>query len=305
MGGENTVFHPTHIFPFGIARFDGNRVVHIGETVYRNRTPDVDEDEDITLHIVPKHTGLTFGHRSSPHSLATYKDFEEAIEMFEETEVLNSTYIHYNYNEQIAKAKIIGVNASDYNSVKTTLADPSFNDFANNAYTAERGYAIRVNPFTAQKEMFIAGTRTQQDWASNLLEAFPHGGKLITNYATFPMRDSADQWRGHATPWRLKAQRYYEDVAFEEGVDIIYGHSRGGAIVADMQVSDDIQKIGLDAAMVIADNKDMVNYYEAGEGAGRGWNWVKSRFDAGIGLTGKNNVHMNLSPKFHSVWADK
>lgn len=286
MGGEDSIFHPTHILPFGSNDF--------------HYQPDkVFQRSDVDLHIIPKLP------RSGSDTLANEKNLVKVIEGYGGPESINSTYIHAPYAEQIAKAKISFVNAQDYDSVKTTLNDPSFNDFANSAYTAERGYAIRVNPITGQKEMFIAGTRTAQDWASNLLELSPKGTELIgRNVINFGI-DLEDTWgSGHATPWRKRAQHEYENIVTDEHVDVIYGHSRGGAIVADMQVSDDIQKVGLDAAMIIADNKDMVNYYEAGEESGRGWTWVKSRFDAGIGLTGKDNIHMNLSKKFHHVWGD-
>ena len=311
MGGENPIFHPSYILPVGYSDFIDNRHHQPPEDISGDNPPPLMEEDfvssvngrvyersEIDIHIVPKHP------QGGTDTIATQENLINIVELFGGEQAINSTYIHAPYAEQIAKAKIVGVNSQDIDSVKTTLGHPSFNQFANQAYTTERGYAIRVNPLTGQKEMFIAGTRNQQDWASNLLEISPHGTKLLGNHLyTFGI-DLEDQWTDHASPWRKRAQSYYEQVALDEHVDIIYGHSRGGAIVADMQVSDDIQKVGLDAAMIIADNKDMINYYEAGEGSGRGWTWVKSRFDAGIGLTGKNNKHLNLSKKFHHVWGD-
>lgn len=259
------------------------------------------DKEDVSVQIVPKKN------TSDPDALATNKNVGKVANLAGGVEATDSTYIHAPYAEQIAQAKITGVDAQNYNSVKTSIGHPSFNTFANDAYSSERGYAIRVNPVTGQKEMFIAGTRTAQDWASNALEVRPTGGKMYAKHMFKDLADSEqfdDQWDHHATAWRDEAQQYYEQVALEEGVEVIYGHSRGGAIVSDMNLPDDVQKVGLDAAMVIADNKGMVNYYEAGKGSGKGWNWVKARFDAGIGLSGKKNKHMSLSKKFHHSWGD-
>ncbi len=262
---------------------------------------EVHEMEDVNVQIVP-------GTNLEAQALATNKNIGIVANTLGGVSGVDSTYIHAPYSADLTKAKISGVEKIHTNAIKHTIGHPSFNEFANEAYASERGYAIRKNPVTGQNEMFIPGTRNGQDWISNSMEIRPVGGKYYAAHMFADLADSEkfhDAADHHATPWREEAQRYYSDIAHANQVDVIYGHSRGGAIVADMETDPGVQKVGLDAAMVIADNKDMLNYYEAGEGSGRNaWSWLKSRFDAGIGISGKNNKHMNLSKKMHHAWGD-
>lgn len=313
---ESHIFHPTDLQSYSTTDLIEERPTKLSnpsqrssgdppdlmeeDPVFFSEDGEINEKEHVSVQIVPnKNT-------KDPNSLATNANVGKVANLAGGVDATDSTYIHAPYAKQIAKAKVTGVDSSNYDSVKTSIGHPSFNDFANEAYASERGYAIRVNPVTGQKEMFIAGTRTAQDWASNAMEIRPKGGKWYAKHMFKDLADSEqfDDLDHHATKWREEAQQHYEEVAIEEGVEVIYGHSRGGAIVADMNLPDDVQKVGLDAAMVIADNKGMVNYYEAGEGSGKGWSWAKSRFDAGIGLSGKKNKHMSLSKKFHHSWGD-
>ena len=254
---------------------------------------------DIKIQIVPTDKG--------GEHLATNKNIGEVANAFGGIDATDSTYIHAPYAADLKDAKIVGVEKQDLDVIKSNLGHPSFNEFANEAYAAERGYAIRTNPTTGQKEMFIAGTRTKEDWASNVIEMRPKGGSYYAKHMFKDLADSEefdDAYGHHASSWRDEAQAFYEQIAEEEGVEVIYGHSRGGAIVADMKMGDNVQKVGLDAAMVLADNKGMINYYEGGDTHGGAWAWTKSRFDAGIGLSGKNNQHMNMSKKIHHSWGD-
>lgn len=169
-----------------------------------------------------------------------------------------------------------GVVHKDTAVITHTLARKDFDSFVIQAYANKEGYAIRINPITGEKEMMIAGTRTKQDWASNAIETLENK-VLGTPY----------------TPWRSKATRKYERIAKKEGIDIVYGHSRGGAIVADMNVP--ATKVGLDAAMVLASNKELWNLNEGGTR-------VTGLFDRGIGLTGRNNESLDLGKGIHKVW---
>lgn len=96
--------------------------------------------------------------------------------------------------------------------------------------------------------------------------------------------------------WRTRAANYYAEVAQREGVKIIYGHSRGGAIVADMP-GGGYDRVGLDSAMVLAENKDMLNIRAGIETSG-----AKGIFDEAIGYTGKNDVEYEVGDTFHKVW---
>ena len=161
----------------------------------------------------------------------------------------------------------------DINTIKRTIDHPSFHSFAVFAYRTREGYAIRTNPATRKKEMFVAGSRSMNDWLGNALDLLTVG-----------------QNRVH-TQQRLAA------IAGCQGVEVVYGHSRGGALVADMPLGPCIQKIGLNSAMVIAENKDLLNLNEDGSG-NKG-----SEFDAQISLTGRQNVTVDFSPlKPHKVW---
>jgi len=168
-----------------------------------------------------------------------------------------------------------------------TLSHSSFDEFAREAYDdVNNGYAIRVNPTTGDKEMFIAGTKPpgHGQWLLNVWDIPWYNLANVTNVKSFEKMD----------PWRYKKTKYFEEIAREEGVDIIYGHSRGGAILADMDVDRHVTKVGLDAAMSIAADKNMTNLQEFG---------FSGIFDKVIGATGKENVNFDLGPKFHSVWS--
>jgi len=91
---------------------------------------------------------------------------------------------------------------------------------------------------------------------------------------------------------RANYTKRLERIAKEHDVDVIYGHSRGGAIVADMNIP--ATKVGIDAAMLIANNTSELNLSEAGSLIGL--------FDAVIGLTGQENEHVDLGNHMHKIW---
>lgn len=174
-------------------------------------------------------------------------------------------------------------NHDDLSTLKKTIADPSFKKFANDAYAAKLGYSIRINPNTGKKEMFIAGTRDLEQWALNIYDGMLH----MYGFGSIQILD----------PWRYEKQNLLSKVAREQRVDVVYGHSRGGALAADMQLDTCGQRVGVDAAMMIANNKKMVNLNEGG-----GYNPL-GLFDNYIGQTGQNNITFDLSPYSpHKVW---
>lgn len=162
-----------------------------------------------------------------------------------------------------------------WKEINRTINSKSFQDFVSEAYSSEEGYAIRSNPRSGKKEMFIAGSRTAFDWFLNFWDVF-----------------SVD-------PWRKQKEAYYADLVRTENIEVVYGHSRGGAIVADLPAHPCVQKVGLSAAMVIAKkNKCMLNIHEG--------NLLPSdRLDEIVSRTGRNNRIRDYSPRirdFHKVW---
>lgn len=189
------------------------------------------------------------------------------------------------------------------------LSDPNFNAFVKDAYKSEGGYSIRINPNTGEKEMFIAGTRHGSQWALNLLDSITYGADKLVNTAyndTVAMElglpKSELKMLGRLDVWREQKQKDFERIAYEQGVDVIYGHSRGGAMAADLHSYKGkrikAKRIGLDAAMLLANKTDTLNLNEGG-----GWNPL-GLFDEAIGITGKRNVTFDLSTwQPHQVWA--
>lgn len=172
----------------------------------------------------------------------------------------------------------------DLNTLKRTIADPSFKNFAKKAYDSKDGYSIRTNPHTNKTEMFVAGARDLSQWAMNLYDGVLHQSDLGEI--------------GVLNPWRLDKQNHLGRIAQDNYIDVVYGHSRGGALAADMPLSECTQRVGLDAAMMIAANKDIVNLSEGG-----GVNPL-GLFDEYIGQTGQKNVTVDFSPWYpHKVWS--
>lgn len=193
----------------------------------------------------------------------------------------------------ILREKRIGQRTQD----DITISAKDFEDFAKQAYASKDGYAIRINPQTGQKEMFVAGTRHFSQWFLNVWDVpitlIEHPEELLGPIG-YPI-DWLEHLGGYdivgwLDPWRKMKQKKLSKIAKEQGVDVLYGHSRGGAIVADMDVGPYTRKIGLDSAMVITKNKGLTNYRE------------KEWFDVVIGATGQENKTMDFGPKFHNVW---
>lgn len=172
---------------------------------------------------------------------------------------------------------------------KEVLADPSFQAFMAKAYAKKEGYAIRRNPFNGKKEMAIAGSRSMTDHAKN---AFEFWGQHLAHR---PMDRLV--YKAVRNRYRNPAIKKFTKAVIENDVDIVYGHSRGGAILADMKIPRDIRKVGLDAAMIIADNKKMRNYRQSFYHGG-----PTAVFDLGIGATGRDNIGYTTRKRFHKVW---
>lgn len=201
-------------------------------------------------------------------------------------------------------------------ALQNHLKDPNFAQFVRDSYESPHGYALRLNPVTGKTEMMVAGTHSpftakgREEWAQNVFDGILYSADYIAKHELNAFLD--ETWneggilpRAHikgikffekADVWRQQKQKDLAQVAKEKGVDVIYGHSRGGALVSDMKVPG-VQKVGLDAAMLIAHEKGTLNLNE-----GKGWNPL-GKFDEFIGTTGQNNVFFDASPWTpHKVW---
>lgn len=154
------------------------------------------------------------------------------------------------------------------------------------------GISYRVNPLTGKNEMFVAGSSGMLDWVFNLTNGIFYGAEKVVG----PKLDAVFKRTGgfvkrpKFSGWNPDRNRQTLGIAREakrHNVDVMYGHSRGGALVADADFSG--TKFGLDAAMLIAENTDMVNFRRPGI------------FDGFLGLTGKKNY---IVPTGHGIhWA--
>ena len=190
------------------------------------------------------------------------------------------------------------INADD---IKDIIAESDFEEGMNRAYSQHAlynnyglGYNIRWNPHTGKKEMFVAGSQGWKDWFMNATDTLAYGGeKIFGNVIDKSFEEETGlpaALRPHLSQYnRYRAERSKKlsAIAKEEHVDVIYGHSRGGAVVADLDV--DARKVGLDAAMVIAQNTQMENYRRPGV------------FDAVLGVSGSENITVESGHGIH--WA--
>lgn len=178
--------------------------------------------------------------------------------------------------------------SSDYLAFKLSNSNGSLSRAASKAYSAKRGYDIYVNPKTKQKEMFVRGTTFRKgglEWVQNALESPVGGiGSGTAVVASALSRRSRRQY-----------SNFLSGVAKKEGVKVIYGHSRGGAVVNDMNVPG-ARKIGLDAATILNERSKITNIRQ------------RQAFDRVIGLnanaTVKHGPRVWLgSKRYHKVYS--
>jgi len=172
----------------------------------------------------------------------------------------------------------------DPNSFADRLANsPYYQKGFGEAYSSPSGYSIRKNPYTGEVEMFVRGTtfkRGGAEWAQNLLES-PVGAMVAT------------PWHALSKYGRERHSNYLSKIARDKGVDVIYGHSRGAAIVVDMNVPG-ATKVGVDGAMMLTKRRyqgNMVNYRQS------------QFFDAAIGMGARRTYKRRQSwRQFHSFY---
>jgi hypothetical protein len=165
------------------------------------------------------------------------------------------------------------IHDEDYEVFDKVLGDPSFAAFAKRAQQSKRGYAIRVNPLTGEKEMFIAGTQFEEhggNWFDLVLYqadnaavgsyAMLQKGLSHVGYHGLPNSTHTFDFFAKLDVRRSEHVTELEAIAHDNKVDVIYGYSRGGAIMSEMQT--DASKLGLSSAKIISHNMTDLNLYE-------------------------------------------
>tara|TARA_B110000902_G_C14290385_1_gene580616 strand:+ start:1513 stop:2202 length:690 start_codon:yes stop_codon:yes gene_type:complete len=160
------------------------------------------------------------------------------------------------------------------------MTDSNIGQAVEMSYSSPDGYAIRVNPVTGLREMFIAGTSSASEWVQNLAEGV---GKILWNPHSMGSEMARDTFAAKL-----------EGIADDEHVDVVYGHSRGASIMSGMTNPDRIY-IGLDGASAIGHKKHYINLIQGG---------ITNVFDKGISFGHKGNVKIK-GTGFHSVWDKK
>lgn len=138
-------------------------------------------------------------------------------------------------------------------------------EFMATAYASPSGVAIRVNPYTGLKEMVIAGTRGPGDWGRNIIEGADSivsaGLHKITNLipeGVFRERAEgvADVLETISVPGRFSKELSRAEMdelldhAREDGVEVIYAHSRAAALLEYIP-DGEFTTIGLDGANIV------------------------------------------------------
>lgn len=146
------------------------------------------------------------------------------------------------------------------------------NEMQDKAYSRKEGYS--VGKIGADKILFVSGSRNLTDWAFNALD------DIVPTRAQFVSNRTAKLLKRHFD--RNKCT-------------VAVGHSRGGALVAKMNLPD-YQKLGLDAAMRLApaDKRGMMNLFQ------------KQLLDRFISERGTNqkSYKMNSAGKYHFLSRD-
>lgn len=194
----------------------------------------------------------------------------------------------------------------DKDNIRDIIKEPDFEYFMNKAYDQHwyankwhtgLGYSIRVNPHTGQKEMFVSGSEGWKDWTLNFFDSISYAGEKFVGEKIDELWEKETESPAIARPsltswdfYRKNRTKQLSKIAKDEGVDVVYGHSRGGAIVADMDFSG--RKVGIDAAMLIAKNTEMENYQR------------DSLVDNVLGVSGEHNIVVESGSGAHRAYGE-
>lgn len=171
-------------------------------------------------------------------------------------------------------------------SVGSSYSDYLLRKGFDEAYASSEGYAIRKNPITKENEMFVRGTAKAGEWAQNAVEAIPRKA-----YGVLPGGGIAE------LSFRKRKQyaKKLDDIAKKEGVKAVYGHSRGAAVISDMNAP--VKKVGVDGAMLLAKRgrRNFENYRQS-----QPFDWLISRGESRKSV--KKSTWNPRSKRFHKVY---
>lgn len=147
------------------------------------------------------------------------------------------------------------------------------NNLQDAAYKSKRGYALGV--VNGKKVMYVSGSRNITDWAFNVID---------------DILPSKRQYFSNHTAKRLTA------IAKKNNIDVVVGHSRGGMLVAKMDIPNH-KKLSLDGAMRLAptNRRNVMNLYQ------------KQALDKFISRRGTNRkgYKMNRWKNYHFISRDR
>ncbi|BAJ40165.1 hypothetical protein [Protobacilladnavirus tenuis] len=210
--------------------------------------------------------------------------------------------------EQMTLIRNNGMTEQQAISYFTDYAEKShLGEFSAAAYSAPSGVAIRVNPHTGLKEAFIAGTRGPLDWGRNIIEGADSivsaGLHKVTNIMPKgELRNKAEAaanvLENVSVPGRISkilTRSEGEELAEtfrEEGVQVIYGHSRAGAILQYFP-EEEFTTIALDGANIVGHDPMSAPNFSSDD-----------IFSRTIGIGSRKRVELP-GRSFHKAWETK
>lgn len=195
-------------------------------------------------------------------------------------EILGDNLVEFQNNVRTAHA-----GNADTQYWQSHVQNEHMREFMAASYNSDRGFAIEQNPVTGLNEMFVAGThspttlRGVKEWFQNVGEGVEH---LVA-----ADRIGYDVFGEHRKHFAQKL----EQEARANNVHVVYGHSRGAAIISDFEESDGYVFIGLDGATGITENHgNILNIIHKGD-----------LFDNAIAAHDKTSKNIHVPGTFHNV----
>lgn len=128
----------------------------------------------------------------------------------------------------------------DYDKVLNFARSSDMDYLQDRAYARSEGYAIGM--VNGKKVMFVSGSRNMTDWVFNALDdPLPAKAHIVSN----------------------RTSKRLTQIAKRENVDLVVGHSRGGMLVAKMDIPNS-RKLALDGAIRLApkNKRNIMNLYQ-------------------------------------------